>query len=171
MDNITNFTFTYLNFPTHVPITNNKNAPNKYIKINGQSIYNGNLQHYQRAIAVNWLHDYLLNNQQDFLQDIRRNHSIDYPKRLESFLYVPLNYGTVRRIKGIIHWTPAKDDYDPNWDIDNQWIWNKLFCDVLQLVKIIPNDNVRYISSSCITFVETKNFDDRKLVFRLFSNI
>ena len=33
-----------------------------------------------------------------------------------------------------------------NWDVDNGWILSKCFLDLLQTMKIIPNDNIQYIT-------------------------
>lgn len=161
----------YLQFPTHVPVTRNKKAPNKYQKISGQSLYSGSMSRFQRDIAVNWLHNYLSTA---ISEDVWNRVSIalesaNYPIQSHLYFCAPLNYGTVKRIKGNIVWHPAEPDYIPNWDIDNQWIWNKLFCDVLQLQGVIPNDNVKYIKSFGITFVQTSDLNDRKLVFKLYT--
>ena len=161
------YQFIYSQFPTHVPITRNKFKANKYIKINGQSLYNGKLKYFQRDIAVSWLHDYLATN--TTFEQIDST-GLVYPLQLTLDLHVPLNYGTIRMIKNKLVWKPAKEDYKPNWDIDNQWLWNKLFCDVLQINKVVPNDNVSYINAvGPIHFVETSDFDDRKLVFTIIS--
>jgi len=166
MESLEEYYVVYPKFPTHTPITDNKKAPDKYRKINGQSIYNGGLQHYQRAIAVNWLHQYLIDNQKEYFKYLRRVLT-EYPVKIELFFHAPLNYGTIRRLKGNIIWYPAKEDYEPNWDIDNQWIWLKLFSDVLQIAEILPKDTVKYIVSQQTTFVETSDLEDRKLVFKI----
>lgn len=167
---IKTYSVIYIEFPTHAPITKNKTKVDKYIKINGQSLYNGSLQYYQRDIAVNWLHAYLCNHTKDW--DQFKNITLKYPVQVSLDFHVPLNYGTIRRIKGKTIWKPAKEDYEPNWDADNQWIWNKLFCDVLQIKRIIPNDNVKYINTvGPITFVETSDLNDRKLIFKISTNL
>lgn len=171
MESIANLTIEYLQFPTHVPVTHNKKAPDKYQKINGQNLYSGAMNHYQRDTAVNWLHNYLSTAipEDKWNCVIIALENVNYPIQSHLFFYAPLNYGTVKRIKGNIVWHPAEPDYIPNWDIDNQWIWNKLFCDVLQLKHVIPNDNVKYINSFGITFVQTSDLNDRKLMFKLYT--
>jgi len=150
----------YNQFPTHVAITNNKKAPNKYIKISGQAIYNGTLGRFQRATAVSNLHNYLI-------QGLPQSINITYPFITNLEFYAPINYGNVRRIKGQINWKPPKEDYIPTWDIDNQWIWIKLFNDVLQEQKLIPKDTVKDINGLCIKYYQIDNLNDRKLIFNL----
>ena len=167
------FSLIYYSFPTHVPVTANKKAPDKYQKITGQNLYSGAMNRFQRGNAVEWLHNYLLKEIPQTHWDWLKSEFVNvvYPIQLQLIFYAPLNYGTVKRIKGNIVWHPAQPDYIPNWDIDNQWIWNKLFCDVLQMVGLIPNDTVNYISSFQITFVETPDLINRKLVFKLYTLI
>jgi hypothetical protein len=55
-----------------------------------------------------------------------------------------------------------------NWDLDNKWIYNKCFQDLLQDEGYIPNDNVRYITGSPGVLYHPVEIDDeRKLVFIL----
>lgn len=161
----------YNKFPTHVPVTRNKKAPNKYQKISGQSLYSGSMNHYQREIAVEWLHNYLLIEKSQTYWDGLKHvlSTTEYPLKIHLYFHAPLNYGTVRRLKGNVVWHPAEPDYIPNWDIDNQWIWGKLFCDVLQIAGAIPNDNVKFINRSTIEFVDTLDLEDRKLVFKIYT--
>lgn len=35
--------------PTHVACSDNKHAPNRYKKVTNQSLYNGGMNHYDRA--------------------------------------------------------------------------------------------------------------------------
>jgi len=162
-----NLIITYHQFPTHVPITKNKRAENTYQKINGQNIYSGVMNRFQRDIAVSWLHSYLLENGDPDLRKISQ--FISFPINLELEFHAPLNYSSIRRIKGNIVWYPADNDYQPNWDIDNQWIWNKLFCDTLQYAQIIPNDNISFIRSFKIGFFPVVEMNDRKLIFKLIN--
>jgi len=153
---------TYDEFPTHAPKTNNKKAPNKYIKINGQSIYNSNLNRFARNNVMRFMHDYLISG-------LPRKLGMTFPIEIELIFYAPINYGTVRRFKGEIRWIPPKSNYKSNWDIDNQQIWGKAFNDALQISKKIPNDSVSFISSVKTRYVEVKDFNERKLEFKLIN--
>ena len=53
-----------------------------------------------------------------------------------------------------------------NWDLDNLWIYNKCFQDALKEVGVIPDDNIRYITSSAAPrFIPISREEDRKMVF------
>ena len=55
-----------------------------------------------------------------------------------------------------------------NWDLDNLWIYNKCFQDVLTESKLIPEDNILYISKAgAPRFIPVINEEDRKMVFTL----
>ena len=46
-------------FSTHVAVSDNKFARDRYVKVNGQSIYSGSLNRFGRAVAVRNLHQQL----------------------------------------------------------------------------------------------------------------
>lgn len=156
-------------FITHVAKTKNKKAPNKYIKINNQAIYNGGLNKFARAIAVDNLHTYLI----PFIKSGCPNQLIHPPYQIALDIYVPINYGDVRRLttNGIpyLSWKEPDKDYEPRWDIGNLGeIWLKVFEDALQLAGVITNDNVKYITKhGPVCFYEVEHIDKRKLVFKI----
>ena len=149
-------------FPSHLPVTNNKKAPNKYIKINGQSIYNGSVDKFKRAVLMNNMHSFMM-PYVTFL-DIP-----SFPIRVDLELHVPINWNTVRRTKGEITWKPPKSNYVINWDVDNFWIYTKSFLDSMVLSGVIPDDNASIINDSGrIQFFPVETFDERKLVFNIY---
>jgi len=157
-------------FITHIAKTRNKIAPNKFIKINNQLIYNSNLNRFARNIVVDNLHTYLIEYISRFLI-IKLNNP---PYQVSLDIYVPINYGDVSRRKlkdGNFHiiWKEPTIDYEPTWDIDNLGdIWLKVFKDALQLSKVIENDNVRFVKSNGpATFHEIQDLNERKLVFKI----
>ena len=155
-------------FITHIPKTNNKIAPNKYIKINNQLIYNSNLNRFQRNIVVNNLHDYLINYINKELPKLTNP-----PYQISLDIYAPINYGTVSRRKRkdipYISWKYPEKNYKPNWDIDNLGdIWLKVFKDALQLSEVLENDNVTFVKINGPTiFHKIENFDNRKFIFKI----
>jgi hypothetical protein len=144
-------------FKTHV-----KQSSAKWVKINGQTIYTS-AHHRVRYMFMEQIHEYLLQYIPKFDENITT-----IPLELTLYIYAPINYGDVRRMKGVINWKPAKEDYKPSWDLDNfAWIWVKGVQDVLQKQGIIPDDNVKFIRKVSYEYIPVEQFDDRKLVITL----
>jgi len=145
-------------------ITHVNKSKTKYLKINGQNIYSGNLHHYTRASMVNQLHNYV----KPFIDKELKGRDLSrlYPLSIRLEVHAPINYGSVRMIKGSVRWSPPKKDYVANWDADNLWIWGKIFNDALTQEEYIKDDSVSFITSSGgVKFIPVKDFSDRKLVF------
>lgn len=146
-------------FITHVEKTKTKK-----LKINGQTIYSGNLYHYTRAKVVKQLHEYLSEYIKEQLGEADLSHL--FPLQITLHFFSPLNYGDIRMYKGNLSWKKPADGYEPSWDADNQWIWGKCFNDSLVKCGYVPDDNVAYIQSSGkVVFNEVEELDDRKLLF------
>jgi len=128
------------NFPTHIAVSDNKTYANRYMKINGQSIYNGKLNRFSRNIAIKNLHNYITSQ-------LPKNKKItEYPIKIKYLFKVVKNYGSISRRKEKIIWKPYKDNYRANWDIDNlAGIWIKAINDTLVKNKIIIDDTVVFI--------------------------
>ena len=146
-------------FPTHIAITNNKVAANKYMKINSQSIYNGKLHTFSRANAVNNMHKYI----SKCISEANVG-KINYPVQLVVRIYTVINHDCIKRYKDEIHWNAPKADYVPRWDEDNlRSIWEKCIKDCITKVGIWEDDivtNCRGIDS-LVEFVD--NIEDRKI--------
>jgi hypothetical protein len=145
-------------FITHAP-----KSKNKKVKINGQSIYNGGMNHHTRSKIVSHIHKYI----KSFLP---KNLKINYPIEIELEFHAPINYGDVRRIKGKngyrISWKKPHEGYKPSWDCDNQWIWCKCFNDTLVENGYLPDDNVSIIKKSGgVKWIPVDELEDRKLIF------
>jgi hypothetical protein len=147
-------------FPTHIAKTDNKIKENKFIKLNGQSIYNGELNRFSRANVMKHLHDYIMSKLPTLEVPLYKKYRITY------HFYTVINHSDIRRLKsGYLTWLEAKDNYEPNWDIDNlAFIWIKAINDCLQKKKIIKNDNVKHIKGISYDFIEIKNHQQRKIV-------
>ena len=153
------FTVEIPEFMTHVNKTKTKK-----LKINGQTIYSGNLHHYTRAKVVEQMHVYLEEYIKEQLGEADLSHL--FPLEISLHFFAPINYGNVRIYKQEVRWKQPEDDHEPNWDVDNQWIWGKCFNDTLIKCGYAPDDNVRYIKSSGkTTFEEVDTFEERKLIF------
>lgn len=94
-------------------------------RINGQDLYSGRLQGFARKRAVDYLHDYLS-------EHIAQ--TIDHPLPSQYLWGVSLNiYGSYS---------------ERPWDVDNQWIWIKCFCDTLVRLNLLPDDSIHYINEA-----------------------
>lgn len=181
-------TIKYPKFITHIAKTDNKTKPNKLVKINGQLIYNSNINKFSRNIVVRNMKKYLKNNFD--WKEIKINKE-DYPIGIGIIFKLPINYGSVRINKNKeILWSPPNKDYKPNWDLDNlESIWKKVFNDLIQEISkkevtikaktknqeelirlnIIPDDTVQFIQQIGPTqFIECANFEDRELIFIIY---
>lgn len=108
-------------------ISNNKTAnKERYVKVNGQEVYNQAGGSFNRAFMRNVLHNYF----KKYLVDI---------KPIEDIEVFPLYIW----IKFYIH-----DMGKHNIDNDNKWPWRKFFQDSLTEAGIIPDDNVQYVNDN-----------------------
>jgi len=146
---------------THIPKTANKKKEDKYIKINNQSIYNGTLHRFTRAIVVENLHEYFSNNIDEEFKGL----NIDSENiRLLYEFHTVFNHGDVRLLKSGISWNPPKKGYSPKWDLDNlSDIWTKIGNDTLVADKVIKQDTVQYIKEKTCKFIEIKELFDAKI--------
>lgn len=146
---------------THVRKTKNKIKSDRYIKINNQAIYNGNLNHFSRAIVVEYLHEHFSNNIEPEIKGLNiesNNISLIYE------FYTVLNHGDVRKTKNGISWNPPKKDYTPSWDLDNLAdLWTKIGNDTLVMDNVIKQDTVQFIKEKICRFVEIKELFDARI--------
>lgn len=154
-------------FPTHIAKTDNKVAANKMIKINNQAIYNSNLNRFARNIVMDNLHKYLEAQISPYKNRFIKS-NIDYPISINIQIHTVINHGSISMRSGKLCWKPAKSDYVPNWDIENlASMWIKAINDVLQHLKMIPDDNIKYVNKISYEFVEVKDLEDRKIIIEI----
>lgn len=152
------FKVTIPEFMTHA----NK-SKNKYLKINGQRLYSG-LNPHVRSSIVKQMHDYVRCYIKDQLKG--KNLKSLGLLRIRLEFHAPINYGDVRMYKGEVKWKEPKTDYLAEWDVDNMWIWGKIFNDTLTEEGFINDDSVSYVKASGeVMHVPVKTFDERKLIF------
>lgn len=113
----------------------------RMLKINGQSLYSGNMNPMVRSKVVNVLKDAMR-------ASIPKDIQLGYPVRVEADLYAPL---------------AAK-----NWDLDNQWIYHKCFLDALVAEGCLPDDNIMFITQApAFRYFPCDHIEDRKIVYRI----
>lgn len=150
-------------FPTHIAKTNNKVAPNKMVKINNQTIYNGSLNRFSRNIVMNNLHNYILKQIKPYKKGFL-NESRVYPIDINLIFYTVENHGSISMRNHKICWKYPKKNYLPNWDIENlATIWIKAINDSLVIGGFIPDDNITYINKISYKYKKVKNLEDRKI--------
>jgi hypothetical protein len=149
-------------FPTHIEYTDNKTAPNKFIKINNQSIYNGKLNRFSRAIAVKNLHGYIESKIKQSCCPIQK-----YPITITYIIKTVKNHGSISMRKGKLYWKEANASYVPNWDIDNlAFLWIKAINDTLVKSGIIPEDNVSYVKGGKYKIKYVKDLNNREIIIK-----
>jgi len=123
---------------THFAYTNNKFAANKFLKANGQLLYNQKLNRFSRNNFMHNMHSYI----GEYLPELSIE---DYPLIIDFTFYVVNNYQSVSRRNGEIRF-PINLDVEPSFDIDNlATIWKKAILDSLQHREIITNDSAKYV--------------------------
>lgn len=126
------------------PIIANPASVNKprIKKINGQELYSGNMPPHLRSKIVGVMKDH-------FLEHLRKcNPLVDFPIAITAELCT---------IPGAM-----------NWDLDNQWIYHKCFQDALVEARIIPDDNIFYITQApAFSYTPVERLEDRKLIYRI----
>jgi len=124
------------------PIIANAGVVNKprELKINGQSLYSGNMNPMVRSKVVNVI--------KKFFDSFTNVEPVPFPVRIEADLYCPLA--------------------SKNWDLDNQWIYHKCFLDSLVRNGVLPDDNVMFVTQAPgFRYFPVDHREDRKLVYRL----
>ena len=145
----------------HIEKTNNKIAPNKFVKINNQAIYNGSLNRFGRAIVMENLHNYI----SVFLPKKLKNLEIKKRILINYKLRTVINHGDIRLVKGKTSWKkPNKATYQANWDLDNlMFIWIKAFNDTLVKNKAVLTDSVGVIVGTNYEFEEVEDLESAEL--------
>ena len=148
-------------FITHIPVNRNK-----FIKIGYNKIHTG-IHFSVRSSLVAAMHGYIEKH-------IPENLTIQGPCETILTVYCPINYGTMKLVKDKItnqnktQWSPAKPDYQANWDIGNlAMVWLKCLDDVLIKKGILPDDTVMHLRRTTYEFIPVSNLEDRKLMYKI----
>ena len=119
-------------------------TPN-YKKINGQEFYAGVGSPMIRVKVVN------------AIKDSFRPYLLDVKPLLEFPVCIECEYHDVPG--------PA------NWDLDNKWIYTKIFQDLLVKEGILPDDNIKYVSKAAsMEYFPVETEEERKLVFTIYKD-
>lgn len=152
-------------FPTHLPYTKNKKAPDKFVKINNQSIYNGKLNRFSRNNVIGELHRYICKR---IPKDIKIK---QYPISVTFDIHTVINHGSVRKLGENIIWKYPSEEYVATWDIENlATIWIKAGMDSLVKSKVIPDDNVNFINSITYRYYPIEDFEHRYINITIDDN-
>lgn len=138
----------YLSNNDGTVLIKNSRSVNKprFVKINGQGIYNGSISKSSRNVFVRAMHNQLalyLKNIEP-LQDIE-----NYPLGL-TLLFYTMDRG--------IH----------NIDNDNRWIWDKVIQDTMVECKIIPDDNCYVIWENTKKTILVPTEEEEKLTIQIY---
>ena len=155
-------------FPTHVKISRNKKVPDRYMKVNGQNLYNGKLNPFARAIAMDEIHKYVI-------KQLKGISPIAKPIYIEYTFRTVINHGDIRRIHfkkdnvTKIIWKKPKEGYKASYDLDNMsYVWIKGFQDSLEIAGIIEDDTVDFVQGYSVNFERVEEFDEREIVIKLY---
>lgn len=150
---------------THIACTDNKIKANRLIKVNGQTIYNGALNKFKRAIVVNNMHYYFDYN----IPPEMLGMSLDKVKRIEYTFHTVINHGNISMRSGNKVWLKAKPGYEATWDIDNlAFIWIKTINDALVSAKVLKDDNASIMKKGRYQLKEVEHIDDLELEVRIY---
>ncbi len=120
--------------------------------INGQDIYNGNVQEHDRNNMIGQIKD-------SFRKEIQA---------IKPIVRFPLY------IKVLLYDTIIDDEFSngQDWDVDNRFFpYGKAFADELKKQGKIPDDNRYYITTPPhATFIPVEDTQDRKLVIGIFKD-
>jgi hypothetical protein len=145
---------------SHVAFTDNKLKANRMMKINGQTIYNGAINKFTRAIVVENMHYYFVYN----IPEEMRGLELTKVKTIEYIFHTVINHGNISRRNGKRIWKEAKKDYVPNWDVNNLAdIWIKTGNDSLTIGKVISDDNAGVINRTIYSCKYVDHIDDLEL--------
>lgn len=133
--------------PDGEPILRNARSVNtpRMRKINGQEFYSGVTRPALRVKIVNGIKDSF----RPYIQDV--------PK-VKQF---PV------KILCELHDLPGRAD----WDLDNKWIYCKVFQDLLVQEGRLPDDNIKFVSqAAAMEYYPVEDEQDRKLVFHIITD-
>lgn len=128
---------------SHIAKSQNKIAKDRYWKINNQAIYNGTINTFTRALIVDNMHKYIAS----YIPENLHNRKLKKIISISYHFFTVINHGDITRRNDKLCWKPAKEDYQPTWDLNNMAdFWVKTGNDTLSLVGLITDDNVSVIN-------------------------
>ena len=155
--------FTIPEYKTHI-----RKTKTKFVKVNGQAIYSG-MNHHTRNKITRGIKDSIIQSLPDDIPDLSKY----LPGVITLDMYNVPNFQTVKYMskKGEFAFKGVDPDveYEPTFDVDNQWIWIKCFTDVIAKdLNLIPDDTVKYIpGNGSMMYHPIDKLKNRKLVYKL----
>lgn len=156
-------------FPTHFPASRNARAPDRMVKVSGQSLFSGSLHRMQRSMVVASMKGAMM----PLAMMLKRAVALEgidirsSPWRSEMVFRVHPGYGSVRMMRtrrGVVI-RGGDDALSPNWDIDNQWVWHKVWKDACVLSGLLPADDVSVIAADLKAYSPCASFAERSITF------
>ena len=146
-------------FPIHIAITNNVHKPNRYAKINSQSIYNSNINRFTRATMVKNMHNWIKSKLVG-IEPLK----LEFPVQLQLDIFTVINHGNISRRNGKTIWKIPSENYVPDYDADNvSYIWEKTIKDTLSELEFWPDDNVAYCRGTNTMLYFVDDIEDRRI--------
>jgi hypothetical protein len=158
-------------FNTHMAVSENKTKRDRFVKVGGNSIFSGSLNRFARAHAVRSMHAELLPGVELLKQALFQAGILPdkYRWKVRMIFRVHAGYGSIGMRKTKKGWVISGGEdvtlERANWDIDNQWIWQKVFKDVCVKNDLLGTDTVARIAGDAKDFIEVPTFDQRSLTF------
>lgn len=170
-------------FPSHVKLTDRRRKKKKkgeeegeksplidiprYTKINGQYLYNGTWNAFQRKRVFDVMHAFIKDSIEKGLK--KKKISLSFPINIELEIHTTKWHGGIKVLNGKFIYPIETSKSNSSWDIGNLgFAWSKAIDDCLRDLGIIPDDSIDFVrSTGKITFVPVKDYDKRKLVIIL----
>ena len=149
-------------FPTHLKTTNPKKAKPKFSKINGQLIYNSNVNRFARNTLMTELHKYVMKR-------IPKKLKVEkFPIKVKIILRTVINHASIQRRNEKITWKYPSEEYVPTSDLDNMIvIWSKGILDCIVKSDIIPDDTIQYITNIEYEYQQVDDLEDREIIVQI----
>lgn len=158
-------------FITHAAKTENKIAPDKFVKINNQSIYNGSINRFSRNTVIKYMHNYIFSFLPKVdLYKLLDSHGLSNLEFEYTFKTV-VNHGNIKRSSktGLISWKKPTKSFQANWDIENlASIWTKTINDSLTKNGNIPDDSIRYLKKVSYEFIPCEDIKERNINLKIW---
>lgn len=139
----------------------------RWTKINGQYMYNGNWNEFQRRKVFDTMHSFILSSIEKSLTTIKV--AIKFPVEIELEIHTLKSHGGIKMLGNKLIIPTKEDKSNSNWDIGNLgFAWSKAIDDCLHKLNIIPDDSIQYVKSTGkVTFIPIECYENRKIVVKI----
>lgn len=175
LDKICEYSLFFHRFPVFIKVADKarKTGLPRYIKINGQNLYNGKLNtftkekiHKELDIYVNPIIEFEKKIQQEECND-NSYFNLEYPYIVNIEYGLPKNYAGIKMIKSKLN-IPKSKIIKQYFDLNNvNAFWEKYLVDKLTEFKILKDDNFNFIRGSIVNLNFVESYEDRYIKLRL----